>query len=284
MRKVFVCFGLFTATAVMATALAVRVAAQGQGPSPDALILEGPGSSIGVSVRDVTSEEAQKARLPQTGGAVVTSVMPGGPGASAGLRMGDLVAEFDGDRVRSARHLTRLVRETPAGRAVKSVIVRDGARQTLDITPDARMALGPFPQIGREIERQFRDLPRNFSFEIEPDILAQGGRARLGVMLSPLAEQLASFFGAKRGVLVSSVEQDSPAARAGLKAGDVIVAVNGRNVESISDVTESVFTAQPGSTLDIRIVRERKEMTLKAEIPERPRPPRPAESRRSREI
>ena len=161
--------------------------------------------------------------------------------------------------------------------------MRDGSRQTLDITPETRNAVGPFAQLGPELERQFRDLPRNFSLNIDPEIWTPNRRGRLGVTLSPLGDQLASYFGVKQGVLVSSVDADSPAARAGLRAGDIIFAVNGRNVESIADVTEPVLASQPGSALEMRIVRDKKEVTLKATMPERS-PSRPVENRRSRDI
>ena len=250
--------------------------------------LEGPGSSIGVSIRDVTREDLEKAKLSQAGGALVTSVLDGRPGARAGLKNGDLITEFDGERVRSARHLTRLVRETPPGRTVKSSIVREGSRQTIDITPDTRNGLEEFSRIGPEIQDRLRDLQRSFSLEIDPDRplgpWTVSGRGRLGATLVPLGDQLASYFGVKQGALVSSVETDSSASRAGLKAGDVITSINGRSVDEVSDVLQQVREAQPGSTLDITVMRDKKEVKLRATVPEALRP-RPLENRfRYREL
>ena len=76
-------------------------------------------SEIGVSVRDLTADEVAKAKLPQAGGVLVEDVRDGSAASRAGLRDGDLIVEFDGERVRSASHLTRLVRESVPGRAVK---------------------------------------------------------------------------------------------------------------------------------------------------------------------
>jgi S1-C subfamily serine protease len=111
---------------------------------------------------------------------------------------------------------------------------------------------------------------RDFDFDFR---LATGGGRRLGVTVMPLSDQLATYFAVKEGVLVSTVADDSPAAAAGLKAGDVITSVNGRRVSSAADVVEAVRDAQPGSSVEIRVMRERQEQTLTAKMPERPRPP-----------
>ena len=99
---------------------------------------DGLGGSIGVSVRDVSTEEGQRAKLSPPQGAYVTQGESGGPAEKAGIMTGDIILEFDGERVRSARQLSRLVRESPDDRVVKSTIVRDGGRRTVDLTPIER--------------------------------------------------------------------------------------------------------------------------------------------------
>ena len=76
-------------------------------------------------------------RTPRTAGVRIDGVDDDSPAAKAGLREGDVVVEFDGERVRSARQLTRLVQETPDGRAVKMTVTRGDARQTVEVTPEA---------------------------------------------------------------------------------------------------------------------------------------------------
>lgn len=236
----------------------------------------GPGSSIGLSVRDATADEARTAKLPQASGAVVVRVVPGSPAEKAGIAAGDVVTEFDGERVRSARQLSRLVRETPPGRTVKGTVVRNGAQRNIEVTPDNGPVPFVFdPQARRDLEEALKDLPRRFDFQFDGQSFWDGGRGRLGAELFPLREQLASYFGAKRGVLVSSVQADSPAARAGLKAGDVITAVNGRSVESAGDVTSEVRRADAGAALTLTVVRDKKELSLTARLPD-------AEQRRAR--
>src|SRR5918996_436858 len=93
-----------------------------------------------------------------------------------------------------------------------------------------------------------RSLPRDFAFDLKWDGELPSAklfpRGRLGAQLSPLTDQLAEYFGAKQGVLVSSVDSESVAAKAGLKAGDVITSINGQSVEAPRDVAEELRSAE----------------------------------------
>lgn len=225
----------------------------------------GRGAAIGVSVRELAADEVTRAKLERPGGVYVVDVQEGSPAARAGVRSGDVIATFDGERVRGVRHFSRLVLETPPGRAVESEIVRGGARQTLRVTPepaDGPLA-GLLPEIRREIERGLRTLPPDL-----PMPPSRGARARLGLTLTALTDQLASYFGVKEGVLVSAVQANSPAAQAGIRAGDVLTAIDGRPVRTPAEVTASVRTAARGATLDLRLVRDRKDMSVKVAIPD----------------
>jgi S1-C subfamily serine protease len=95
----------------------------------------------------------------------------------------------------------------------------------------------------------------------------------MGVSVVPLSDQLATYFGVKEGVLVSEVTSGTPAATAGIQAGDVITAVNGRSVMSTGDLVREVRDAEPGSTLDVRLTRNHKELTLKVALPQRRQSP-----------
>jgi serine protease Do len=91
-------------------------------------------------------------------------------------------------------------------------------------------------------------------------------------MVTPLSDQLAAHFGVKEGVLVSEVIENTPAASAGLKAGDVVTSANGHPVASTTDLMQQVREVQPGSSIELRVTRDRKEITLKVTLPERRRP------------
>jgi serine protease Do len=235
----------------------------------------GFGTSIGASVRDASTAEIAAAGLSQPGGAFVMQVTAGQPAAQAGLVAGDVVTEFDGERVRSAQHLVRLVRESAAGRAVRVTVVRDKARRTVDLTPgDATAAIADFPEIGRQVERATRELARDLS-RLRLDIDAEGlrrsiqlsDRRRFGAELMPLTTQLAAYFGVKEGLLVAGVQDDSPASRAGVRAGDVVVTVNGSSMREVDDFVNEISRTE--SALTLTVMRDKKEVTLKATLPER---------------
>jgi serine protease Do len=264
--KKMVLGGLVVATLAAVASLMMPAAAAQQRDRPALdrfLALEGPGSSIGVTVRDQSGD---------AGGVLVESVREGTPATRAGLQQGDVVVEFDGERTRSARQFTRLVRETAPGKPVKMTVVRNGSRRTVDITPESRdsVTLQQFPQITGDV---LRAQPRDFNFDFDPQVFFGEGFSlsprRLGVSVMPMSDQLATYFGVKEGVLVSEVSSGTPAATAGIQAGDVITAANGREVLSSADLMREVRAADAGSTLELRLTRNRKEMTLKVTLPQR---------------
>jgi serine protease Do len=266
--------------ALAVTSVITPVRAQDQGLrrlEPQRVQLEGFGGSLGVTVRDVAPEEGQRAKLSPPQGAYVTGVQNGSPAGKAGMMTGDIIVEFDGERVRSARQLSRLVRESPDDRAVKATIVRDGNRRTLDLTPQNDRAWFTMPDLSG-LDRQMRDLSQNFQFRYDgPGGRGFGGwvggtRGRLGVQLMRLTDQLAITFGVKGGVMVTTVDADSPAGRAGLKAGDIITAINSRTVTDASDVLDEVRRADDGGSLALVVTREKKELKLTATMPQREPP------------
>lgn len=265
---------------------AVAPVAEGQGrawataePSALVQVLRG-GSRIGVSIKDVDSEEAERAKLPTASGVLIEDVTADSPAEKAGFKAGDIVVEFDGERVRSAKQFTRLVQETPPDRDVQAVVVRDGQRSTLSVRPRASGRFsyfedfGGLPEFGvtpptppappipptppRPAPDVFELLPRWEGFS--------SGSGRLGITVSSLSEQLAEYFGTKEGVLVSSVADDSAASKAGLKAGDVIVSIDGTLVDSPSDLVREVRRLDDGGEFTLEVVRNKQRQTLKGKI------------------
>lgn len=231
-------------------------------------VLAGRGAEIGVRITDRTE-----------GGVVVEDVQPDSPAEKAGIKRSDVITDFDGERVRSARQFERLVRETPPGRRVKATITREGQRRDVEITPsegrDAAMIFDGDRMRERlgDLAGRFPDLNFNFDFDMPGSL---SGR-RLGVTVDELSHQLAEYFGTKDGVLVTNVIEGSAAARAGLKAGDVITSINGSRVASREDLMRGLREAT-SEDVTIGIVRDRKESSLKATIepPRRPARGRPA--------
>ena len=262
---------ILAATVTAAVMMAVRpVAAQAQ---PRVIMQTIGAASIGVTIRDVTSEDAAKAKMAQPAGVYVESVREGTAAAKAGLQAGDIVIEFDGERVRSASHFTRLVQESVPDRQVAAVVVRGTSKQTLNVIPEAVGTNFLSRNLFRPQDLQLQ-VPRNFNFDVEPNFLRRAlplsGNA-LGVSVTPLSEQLAAYFGVKDGVLVNDVTTSSPAASAGLRAGDVITAINGEQVSSAAEITRALRDNR-NETVDITITRDRKSQTLKATVPTRTPP------------
>jgi serine protease Do len=257
-------------TALVAAVLAVRPShAQ---TTWDVLTLVGAGSTIGASVADLSADEAVKHKVES--GVRIASVQEGTPAARAGLRAGDLVLEFDGERVRSVTQFVRVVRETPPGRAVRATILRDGSRQTLNVTPEMGRAT-----FGKGAGTALRVQPNTVAPAPFDQFVWTGSQQQLGVSVIALDDQLASYFGVKQGVLVTSVSAGTPAATSGLRAGDVITSVAGQPVQQPAQVADAVRAAPAGSGIELRIMRDKKEVTLKATMPERQNRPRVNEGR-----
>lgn len=228
----------------------------------------GSDSAIGASVRDVEQADVSRSKLPALTGALVEDVRADSPAAKAGLQNGDVIVEFDGETVRSARQLTRLVRETPEGRSVHMAVMRDGRRTELDVTPASDGSkMSRHHDAFDEPMRNLAELGRRFNFDRHDFDGPVPGQGRLGVTVEELTPQLAAFFGVKDGVLVSGVrENDSPAARAGIKAGDVITAVNQRPVATRNDLLRILRDADDDREATIELTREHKTMTVKATL------------------
>ena len=237
----------------------------------DILTLRGPGSSIGVEITELDAAIA-KASVVENG-VVIANVRPDTPAARAGFQSGDIVVEFDGEAVRSARQFRRLVEETRPGHEVKATVMRNRSRQSLTVTPELAAAAAPLANLPviRELQVQPQTLPslKAAPFRVAPGQtwLMSTGQGRLGVSVIPLETQLAEYFGAKQGVLVTDVTADTPASRAGIKAGDVILEVAARPVTSVADVNDALRAAAAGAGVDVKVLRNKKELLLKATMP-----------------
>jgi serine protease Do len=264
--------GIATAPSVSGQSRSER-SDQSRHRSRELAVLAGRGAELGVRISDAKSA-----------GVEIDEVEPDSAAAKAGLKAGDVITAFDGERVRSARQFARLIRETAPGRTVKATISRNDRQQDVEIT----MAEGRDSAVIFDGDRlrerltdrfgdldRLRDLPFNFNFDFDfPGMTSSG---RLGVTVNELTDQLASYFGAKTGLLVTSVADGSAAARAGIKAGDVITSINGQQVTSREDLLNSMRESNE-EEVTLGIVRDKKEQTLRVKIePRRPsRSARPA--------
>ncbi len=219
---------------------------------------------IGVRLGDVTAEKAQELKLPGEYGAVVTKVEPDSPAAKAGLENNDVILEFAGERVWSVAELRRIVRETPPGRTVSLRVSRAGQVRTVSLKLESHgsdfFSQIPAPPMVRMPE--VRVQPFDFHFGLM-------GGPRLGIDGDELTSQLANYFGVKqgKGVLVREVKSDSAAEKAGLKAGDCIVAIDGKEVGSVDELRDALRNESGEKrAYTLSILRDRHEQTVKVEI------------------
>jgi serine protease Do len=227
------------------------------------------GSGIGVSVRDVDEADLKREKLPALGGAVVEDVQTDSPAAKAGMKAGDVIVSFDGEKVRSARHLSRLIEETPVGRDVETTVIRAGEKVAMKMAPVSTDFFSTFePLMKRRLELAS---PDTFRFSAKPDPGTGFYRSFIdrrfgwnGVTVQDLSGQLGEYFGTREGVLVTAVEDGSAAKTLGLKAGDVITKIGDYTVRSTADWWRRMSTAS--GEVAVTIVRDRKEMTLKGKI------------------
>jgi len=226
---------------------------------------------LGVSAQDINSDRAKALKLKEERGVEVTSVEADSAADKAGLKVGDVVLEFNGQKVEGWEHLKRLVRETPIHREIRIGIWRNGAEQTLTASMGARRAMQMdfgngnmvVPMQPSQPSQPMPPMPPMPQLDI-PQFRTLMGASTLGIMGEALGQesQLAEFFGVKEGVLVRSVTKGSAADKAGMKAGDVVTRIDDTAISSPQEISRTLRTARNKGTVNVTVVRNRKEVTL----------------------
>jgi serine protease Do len=237
-------FGILAVTPIMAEPVPEKVAVRTATVSG--------GSFLGVGVSEIDTARAKELKLPEERGVEITRVEEDGPAAKGGIKLGDVLLEYNGQRIEGTEQLLRFVRETPPGREVRIGLSRNGQIQTLNVRTGSKKVWTEVPNM--EITGlSIPDIPKAFM------IWRSSG---LGIEGESLEGQLAEFFGVKEGVLVRAVTKGSPAEAAGLKAGDVIAKVDGTNVSSPKEISNLMSAARERKTIALMVVRERREMSV----------------------
>lgn len=170
---------------------------------------------IGVSIQDVTRELAESFGMQRPYGALIADILPEGPAAKSALRVGDIVVEYDGHRIKLSADLPPLVGQTEPGTRTKLGIIRSGQPQSVSVTiaelPEETAEIRPAPASGSE----------------RPGVL--------GMQLKDLTSVQRKQLGVSQGVLVERVAA-GPAHKAGVRPGDVILQVQGRPIRSAAEL------------------------------------------------
>jgi S1-C subfamily serine protease len=288
------------AIAVVALALPAQTVQAAAPPEPAdvpepqigyAELLPDEGNYLGVRVEELTRENAKEYGLSgEPRGVGVTQVLKGSPAERAGLRERDVIMRFDGEAVTSVRKLTRLITESSPDHTARIGVLRGGSEQEVSATLSRRERMAPAvaeqlfggvdfaeaQRFGEEWAKNSEEWKReNRSLEeLGRDgsgVFALGSSRRIGVTTATLGKQLADYFGVSHGVLVNSVEQGSPADKAGLHAGDVVTEVEGKQIEDASDLVRALGAKDEGE-VTLTVVREKKQRTVRV-TPERRQTP-----------
>jgi serine protease Do len=235
---------------------------------------------IGMETRDVSEEQLGTLKLKDAHGAEVTTLDHDGPACKAGMKLHDVILQMNGQAVDSGDQLRRKLRDVPVGRTVSFVISRDGQTQTLTLTAaDRRMVEQQAWEQHYQVPAPAPATVRGNSF-IDSSKLANATPAKehkdllgtetivlsssfTGAKLEVMGQQLAEFFGASDGggLLVRSVDENSPAEEAGLKAGDVVVRINSVTVANGTNWTKTVHDYR-GKPVPVVVLRDKQEKTL----------------------
>jgi membrane-associated protease RseP (regulator of RpoE activity) len=221
------------------------------------------GAFLGVATEDISKENTGRYGMREVRGVGVTQVVKDSPAEKAGLKKDDVILRFDGESVTSVRKLSRLVSESSADQTVRLTISRGGAEQEASATLSKHNMANVFGTVIRD--NVLRGIEKDFPQIKSGDgdfVFSFGGNRRIGVSTQTLTKQLADYFGAKDGgVLITSVTENSPAAKAGLKAGDVITAIDGEKVDSSGDVSRVINKKQEGE-VSVTILRDHNTRTI----------------------
>lgn len=216
-------------------------------------------SFLGVSLGEVSRETVTRLKLREERGALIEGVTSGSSAARAGLQKDDVILKWDGELIESARELSRHIIETPPGRVIRLTLMRDGREIEVNVTLGERAGITNRVRVPR---------PALASVRVRPDVVWRGReRSQLGVQLQSMTPQLAEYFGLsnRSGALVIFVFADSPAAKAGLKAGDVILSAGGETVDNPTDLRRAL-TGKSEGVVEFRVLRDKQERTLSLQL------------------
>jgi serine protease Do len=254
------------------------------------LTAEVGGGWLGVSISDLSKSKVTELKLLDENGVLIVRVEKESPAEKAGLQPNDVIIQFNGIKILTTNQFTRMLRELLPDRTTSLVVLRSGAHKTFTVTlgsrPHKSVLAGPggegvapkaldLDELRQNIESMKENI-RTFEFPGESlGLLFDPSQGRMGVNLESLTSQLGDYFGVKdgHGALVVSTQKDSPADKAGLKAGDVIVGVDSKDITSPGDVARAVRAKDEGD-VEIRVLRERQSKAFKVHLEKRSTEPK----------
>ncbi len=196
-------------------------------------------------------------------GVLISDVVNNSPAETAGIKTGDILMTFDGGQITSPKQLRRMVARTKPGDKVKLAVLRNGKKQTIDVTLGKREARRYVIRSGEP--HGFKEHHGFIQVSSLPDLW-------IGVHLDQLGEQLAEYFEIKEGegLLVTHVEDDSPAEKGGIIAGDVIVKIEGKKIHTVGDIHDLLRDHEEDDKIEVTVTRKGDQKSLKITLESKP--------------
>jgi serine protease Do len=241
---------------------------------PDFLFTKSPQGFLGVGLQGVSSERIHALHLKDAHAAEVVVVDHDAPAGKSGVRIHDVILQLDGNAFENVEQLRRRLHDMPPGRTINLLIDRDSGLVTITVQLCDRAVLQqqawlqhyvvPEPPQSGGGEGSFLGAPANAALGLIDAMIPKSlHEVYVGADVNPVRTQLADYFGVRSGtgLLVESVDTQSPAAKAGLKAGDVVVRVDATQMRSRSDWLKAMRTHR-GHLVQVTVMRDKQELVL----------------------
>lgn len=225
---------------------------------------------LGIACSDVDSKRAGDLKLKQAQGTEIINVDRDAPAGKAGLRPHDVILQMNGQAISGEQQLRRMLHETPAGRTITLLISRDGQQQMVSVQLADRATVEQNAWSQHVVIPEPQDQGEAFWGESSLHSIGSGfvsvfslGAPSVGLEVDTLGSQLADYFGVRdgQGLLVKRVADDSPASRAGIKAGDIITKANGKKIATLNEWMKMLH-ANRGKQIQLTLIRNRKEQAV----------------------
>jgi S1-C subfamily serine protease len=233
------------------------------------------GGWLGIGITELDEKTRQKSGIGESvKGILITEIYEDSPAEEAGLRENDVVVSIDGETGEDLKTFVDLVRSKEPGTKVEIRVHRDGEMKTLHATLAEREYTYEWHGLesleALKALEGLKALEHIYIPEISIGLAGAGSRGRLGVYVDELTEGLAEYFDAPdgKGVLVEGVVEDSPAEKAGIKAGDIIYRIDGERIWDTDDLVDAISDMETGKETPIVLIRKGREMTVQAVVEE----------------
>jgi membrane-associated protease RseP (regulator of RpoE activity) len=252
--------GCLLAFVLQVNGFALPAAANGWDEEKEIIIVkdnDDDGVWLGVQIDDLTSKLRREMDANTRRGVVIIDVVEDSPAERAGLQKDDIIIKFNNRKILRATDLTRAIRKHEVGDKVTVEIERD--QEVLELNVELGERSGEWVH-----KLKIPELHKLENFDVE--VFSTG--AGLGLQFQEMDADLAEYFGAdpEQGLLVTKVKEDGPAEKAGVKSGDILLSIDGKEINEPDDVKDILKEYDEGDIVEVEILRKEETQTLEVEL------------------